>query len=154
MLSTITGTVVSVTNPKVFSAKDNRSRKAMPKDYYHVIIDVPDKKKHDTMDMASRLEEMRLAWSGTQSSQSKHRTRKAKVYFPVVENVSNRSRSAYDKKAFTFVQNEKNGEWIPYNLFNPSKIVGFNVEVTGDVQETNEGNYYINKVSEFKIHSK
>jgi hypothetical protein len=118
----VTGVVLTVSDPKIFDFKTQKNS-TMHKDYYHVIIRIKNNKR-------------------------------VKIYFPITANVSglHEKGSIYSRKDFVQIKNEKNGEWIPYQMFNPTKIVGYTVEVSGDVIKQDDGNYYMNKLDEFKIH--
>ncbi len=143
---TVRGTVTSVTSPRVFVARSSIKGKKTESDYYHVFIDVTgvDVGGDGLVPVASVLESMVSSWS-------RDRRRVAKVYFPVVSNVSDRGRSPYDKKSFTSVLDPKTGRWIAYRVSNPALLVGKHVEVTGDVVKGDECDFYINRVTSFKI---
>jgi len=109
----------------VSSAKEfdlkTKKQATISKDYYHVIIKIKNDKK-------------------------------VKIYFPVTANVSglDKKGSIYSRNSFTKIQDNKGG-WIDYQIFNPSLLIGKTVEVSGDVTKNNDGNYYMNKISEFKV---
>jgi hypothetical protein len=143
----VSGVVLDVTDAKVFTAR--KGNKSIGKDYYHVIIELkklPAGDGHGLVDMARELESISDFWK---FNERKLKTL-ARVYYPVVSNVSDRQKSVYDKKDFTFVIDKKKN-CIPYQVSNPKLLVGKTVEVTGAIKTEDNGDYYINQIVTFKI---
>lgn len=133
----VTGVVIAVTEPKVFERRNATNNRVMRMDYYHVLLRIKKNKN-------------------------------VKVYFPVNANVSHSpsyirrggrkvldgGKGFYSRNKFVKILNENTGEWIDYQIANPKKLTGYTVEVTGDVKKNDDGNYYMNRIEEFKVHGK
>jgi hypothetical protein len=101
-----------------------KGNRTLPKDYYHLSID-----------------------AGKDGF--------IKVYFPVNSNVTHSSKgSQYSRKGFTKVLNEKTGEWIDYQPSNPRLLLDHVIEATGDVTKSDDGKYYMTRLTSLKVHGK